>query len=368
MQNPATLRTFNFIRYFRIVIILGFTLILGCRKEDSDSDPVPIPVLSTSVSDVNESSALCTGTVTSDVDIGNILYCGICYSNVTSEPSKSGTTEMTFFNSQNRQFQLVLNYLTPGITYHVRAYAENETGAGYGNEVVFTTMGDITGDIEFNTDLVYNTVNDIDGNSYRTIQIGDQEWMAENLKTTKLNDGTDIQLIQDQTEWVYNTGPGYSWYLNDETKYKNAYGVLYNWYAAKSDKLCPAGWHVPSKEEWLSLSSYLGENLFVKTKEPGTAHWVTTETEADNSSGFTALPGGYRNGSFYEPYPEQDYFINLGYVGAFWSTDTQASWYELELIDFGSSWDFSDFGNEYSCGLNAHYKSSGLSVRCIKNQ
>ena len=92
------------------------------------------------------------------------------------------------------------------------------------------------------------------------------------------------------------TTPGYCWYNNDENANKNIYGALYNWYTVNTGKLCPAGWHVQTNEEWGLLTTYLGgNNIPGKLKEAGTAHWASPNTGATNESGFTAMPGGQRS-------------------------------------------------------------------------
>ena len=101
---------------------------------------------------------------------------------------------------------------------------------------------------------IYNKVTDVDGNSYNTVVIGTQTWMAENLKTTRLNDGTSIPLVTSSTTWGTLSTPAYCWYNNDEATNKVTYGALYNWYTAKSGKLCPSGWHIPSDDEWTTLT------------------------------------------------------------------------------------------------------------------
>jgi uncharacterized protein (TIGR02145 family) len=146
---------------------------------------------------------------------------------------------------------------------------------------------------------------DIDGNTYKAIKIGSQVWMAENLKTTKFNDGTEIPLVTNNTEWSNLTTPAYCWYNNDETTNKNLYGALYDRQAVSTGKLCPAGWHVPSDAEWHQLILFLDPNAVLsdpqsliaggKLKEVGTAHWMSPNTGATNETGFTGLPAGYRN-------------------------------------------------------------------------
>jgi len=101
-------------------------------------------------------------------------------------------------------------------------------------------------------------VKDFDGNYYNTIKIGNQIWMAENLKTTHYNDGTEIPIVTDKTEWLNLSTAAYCWYDNNDTIYKNTYGALYNWYAVNTEKLCPVGWHVTSNAEWITLAYLFG--------------------------------------------------------------------------------------------------------------
>ena len=147
------------------------------------------------------------------------------------------------------------------------------------------------------------TLKDLDGNVYHPVSIGSQVWMAENLKTTQLNDGTPILNATGNTAWVYASSPAYCWF-NDSVTYKTSYGALYNWTAASNSKLCPSGWHVPDDAEWTALSNSLGGNNFSggKLKETGSTHWASPNIVADSSSGFAALPGGYRTngGDFME--------------------------------------------------------------------
>jgi uncharacterized protein (TIGR02145 family) len=137
------------------------------------------------------------------------------------------------------------------------------------------------------------TAKDVDGNVYNTVTIGAQVWMAENLRTTKYNDGTSIPLVTDSTKWSDLSTPAHCWYNNDKASYKATYGALYNWYTVATDNLCPTGWHVPTTAEWQILKDYLGSSVDGgKLKESGTTHWKSPNKGATNESGFTALPGG----------------------------------------------------------------------------
>ena len=197
------------------------------------------------------------------------------------------------------------------------------------------------------------SVTDEDGNIYKTVKIGKQWWMAENLATTTYNDGASITNVIDYNEWASLTTGAYCWYNNDEASFKDTYGALYNWYAVETGKLCPDGWHVPSDEEWYMLVYEVGGPSVSggKLKEEGFAHWSDPNTGATNEFGFTALPGGGRSGS------------EGGFGGMFTSTwfFTSNSWGESGIyhgmhytIDY-DDWGFND------------NKKIGYSVRCVKD-
>ena len=249
---------------------------------------------------------------------------------------QSPVTENTIINISAN-----ITGLTAGTTYHFRVKAVNELGTTYGNDLAFTTS--FTG--------ITGTVNDIDGNIYKTIGIGSQTWMAENLKTTKYNDGTSIPIVTDGTAWAALSTPGYCWYNNDEATYKAIYGALYNWYTVGTGKLCPTGWHVPSDAEWTTLTTYLGGEYVAggKLKETGTTHWTNTNEWVTNEMGFTALPGGNRiNGGA---------FSSVGLIGDWWSdTETGAYvWYRLM------------FYSGINVGRSSSGKQIGSSVRCVRD-
>jgi len=208
------------------------------------------------------------------------------------------------------------------------------------------------------------TVKDIDGNIYKTVEIGDQVWMQENLKTTKYNDGTPIPNVTDITEWRHCDSPAFVWYDND-ISYKEQYGALYNWHAVGDRPgLCPEGWHVPSDEEWKQLEMYLGmtkeqadgtvwrgTNEGGKMKEAGTEHWTSPNKGATNESGLTVIGTGRRftNGLFGT--------IKEGCT--IWSS-TASSLSSATYRHFAT-------GNS-GIGRNpAGEKKFGFTVRCVKN-
>jgi uncharacterized protein (TIGR02145 family) len=196
------------------------------------------------------------------------------------------------------------------------------------------------------------SVTDEDGNIYKTVQIGDQWWMAENLATTTYKDGTPIANVIDPIEWGSLTTAAYCWYGNDETSYKETYGALYNWYAVETGKLCPDGWHVPSDEEWYMLVYEAGGPSVSggKLKEQGYVHWLNPNIGATDDFGFTGLPAGTRSHS-------EASFGGISTSTWFWTSDP-----------WGDSGIYHGLHSDRAIDDRGyHYKNSAYSVRCVKN-
>lgn len=233
--------------------------------------------------------------------------------------------------------------------------------------LAFATACDKTDDPGGDTPSA-GTVKDADGNKYNTVKIGNQVWMVENLKTTKYNDGTEILNVTSDTQWANLTTGAYCNYDNLESN-AEIYGRLYNWYAVNTGKLAPAGWHVPTDDDWTILENYLianGYNYDGTLDEDKIAKSLCAKTnwalsseagtpgaapENNNSTGFTALPGGFRfftDGSF----------LSIGKYGLWWSA-TESS----EIIAYSRV-----LGYAYE-DLRISYdgKEDGFSVRCVKD-
>jgi uncharacterized protein (TIGR02145 family) len=193
---------------------------------------------------------------------------------------------------------------------------------------------------------------DIEGNTYKTKKIGSQLWMTENLRSTKLNDGTEIPLTQDPVQWSNLTAPGFCWYNNDPETYRDSYGALYNGFTVSTGKLCPDGWHIPEKREWVELRDFLADSLQAggKLKETGTTHWLPPNKGADNSSGFTALGAGFR-------YFEGSFSSILAF-SSIWSA-TEA---------FGNNqWYIGLYYGDSSFSIDHRNPKHGFSVRCVQD-
>lgn len=227
------------------------------------------------------------------------------------------------------------------------------------------------GSTEFELELlpwdgVTGSVSDVEGNTYKTVKLGDQWWMAENLTTKKLNDGTGIKHRTEYSEWLtYETTPAYTWPENDEMDLGKTYGALYNWFTVTTGKLCPEGWHVPGDEEWMELEAFLGmtedelDNTTARIGNQGarlsynSELWRYSGNASDpefGTSGFDALPAGYNNyGAFYP----------TGSSTVFWtSTDSDEDKYAMGR---------SILRTEEIIYRYAVYKYNAVSVRCIKD-
>ena len=220
---------------------------------------------------------------------------------------------------------------------------------------------DNTGESEVISFTVIKTVTDIDGNVYQTIKIGDQVWMAENLKVTRYRNGDDIPNETNNITWGSLSTGAYAAY-NNENVNVDTYGLLYNWYAVDDSRnIAPEGWHVPTDEEWKQLEMQLGmsqsdaDNQGLRGTDEGNKMKATSGWNGGgngtNESGFSALPGGYRdyyNGTF----------GNMGYVAYFWSS---TEYYSFSAWSRILGYDGSSVYRSY------YYKQYGFSVRLVRD-
>lgn len=261
---------------------------------------------------------------------------GICWSTETS-PSLRDNSEKSGGGAGD--FFITITGLRPGAEYYARAFVISASDTIYGNIISFATPD-------------YGSLSDIDGNEYKTVTIGTQIWMAENLGVSRYNDGKPIPLVTDSMKWTSLSTPAFCWYSNNQEVYKKSYGALYNGYTAGSGRLCPTGWHVPSDAEWDILAGSLGGSDVAggKMKEAGTSRWVRPNTGASNMSNFNALPGGLRyfDGNFRD----------LGF-GAYWWSSTQLN-PERAFFRFV-------FHEESLIYRFDNLKRIGFSVRCLKD-
>jgi uncharacterized protein (TIGR02145 family) len=264
------------------------------------------------------------------------------------------------FTAMGSASPIAVTGLTNGTAYTFTVTATNANGTGLAstasNSIIPSTP---------------STISDIDGNTYNTVTIGTQTWMAENLKTTKYNDGTSIPNITDDATWSGLISAAYCWYNNDAVTYKVTYGALYNWYtvdaASNNGKnVCPISWHVPTDAEWTILTEYLTNNGYgyegngsdICKSMSSTSYWLISGIAGtagnnqvnNNSSGFSGLPGGERN------YDGMYYYST---VGAFFLSSTEET--------SGAAWFRFWYYNNSDVASGFTFTNSGFSVRCLKN-
>jgi len=207
--------------------------------------------------------------------------------------------------------------------------------------------------ITFNSDLTYGSLTDQDGNVYKTITIGTQTWMAENLRTTKYKNGEPISQVTDNSAWSALTSGAYcNIYNTNDYDTISTFGRLYNWYAATDSRsIAPEGWHVPSNSDWNILKSYLG-NTYPnnKLKEASMAHWALSINDDDNSSGFTAFPCGFR----YEDNGQFTIYEN----NAYWLSTTEVATSSCILWLYDGS---------QLIEIEPASRIAGWSIRCVKD-
>jgi len=337
----------------KILLIFITTLLLSCSNDDNNPtvSESSVPELATvTIITITSSTANFGGNITSDGG-ETVTASGVCWS-TSQTPTVSDNTTNDWDGTDN--FTSKISGLTPETIYYVRTYAINSVGTGYGSTISFTTF-----------EMGKGTVTDIDGNLYKVVKIGNQWWMAENLKVTHYRNGATIPNVTDDTEWSNRETGSYCNYGNN-TNFVNTYGRLYNWYAVDDSRdIAPKGWHVPVDEEWKELEIFLGMGSGEvnirgwrgtdeggKMKESGTTHWISPNTGATNETGFTALPGGGR--SSMENF-EGD-FVNNTLQASFWSSSDESSsqaWFRY------LSYTHSDVR------MNSISKRQGFSIRCV---
>ncbi len=346
-------------------VLMGTIILLTAC--DAIVDGKKIPFLSTTeVTERTQTTAISGGNITDDGG-ATVTARGVCWSTSQTPTINDSKTED---GNGAGSFKSSITGLEPNTTYYVRAYANNSEGTGYGNAIVFTTL------VEINYG---NGVTDIDGNEYVTVIIGNQEWMAENLRVTKYRNGDAIPRVQNPLDWILLASGAYCWYDNNYNTYGKIYGTLYNYYAVSNSRgLCPEGWHVPSDAEWTQLVDYVvaqgypnddwddpnGAGNALKSRrqvgspfggeyDTGThPRWDSDDTHYGfNEFGFSALPGGFR---LRAPSPD---FHNVGEGGYWWSaTSIGSSAYRYSISHGGGKMD-----------RGVRTKTGGESIRCVRD-
>lgn len=273
-------------------------------------------------------------------------------------------------DGQIQEVQLMLDgndiasILEPPYSYTIET---NDLRPGeYVLKATSTDDGGLFASDEIKLSIIGGPVTDYDGNVYQTVAIGDQLWMQENLKVTHYADGRAIPLVEIASEWdsLKYADKAYCFYDNDNAN-GDVYGALYTWEAAKDGAessnnnpsgiqgVCPDGWHLPSVTEWRILEDNFGGWTLAggKLKEEGEDHWRSPNYGASNESGFTALPGGWRNSG--------GQFHSIGNLGAWWSASEHDYRHPYYMIVYALS---------VESDLTLMYPPNGYSVRCVYDQ
>lgn len=329
-------------------VLLGATLMLfiSCNKED-------VPTISTvGVNKITQTTAKSGGAVSDDGG-AKVTRVGVCWStNQTPTINDSQTEDDNGLGN----FESNITGLEPNTTYYVRAYAINCKGIGYGTAKSFTT---------YNSDAI----TDIESNYYNIVTIGNQVWLAKNLRTTTYNNGTPIATGLTNSQWESLRIGAYALYpysqiygLSTEYEFREEFGALYNWYAVNTGNLCPTGWRVPSDADWTQLinfidpdatlmefaGNYYQHSLIAGGKLKAENVWYS-DCYGTDEFGFSALLGGARDyfGSF----------SHIGISGAWWSSTEYNS--------------INAFYRRMYCGNNIesdnYIKGLGFSVRCVRD-
>lgn len=304
------------------------------------SSVISLPTLTTTVaSSITTTTSVSGGTISSDGGAA-IIARGVCWS-TSANPTIALSTKSTN-GTGTGVFNSNLIALSANTTYHVRAYATNSVGTAYGTDLSFITSNSAS-----------TSVTDIDGNTYQLVTICSQVWTKTNLNVSKYRNGDAIPQVTDLTQWAALTTGAWCYYANTSSN-GTTYGKLYNWYAVNDPRgLAPVGYHIPSFPEWNTLvNTCLGgaNTAGGSMKETGTTHWTSPNTTATNTSGFTGLPGGMRDGT-------NGTFLYINKEAHLWSSSDNSG----SIPTFYLHYNFA-----VALQFSFNYKQ-GLSVRCVKD-
>lgn len=350
-----------------IYLLTATMLIFSCKKETSK--PNTTSISNTNSTDTTKNTTSNVAAIT-DLECSNVITTGTLKK---GQVASNVSTTIPYIGGNGKTFSSNTFSSTgvPGLTATIQAgtltngngtltYTITGTASISGTASFAIVFGGKNCSINVNVEDVAQTIGkpgtniiDVEGNSYKTVIIGKQIWMGENLKVSKYSDGTEIQNITDNTQWSKLITGAWCYYNNDATN-NSKYGKLYNWYAvANGNKnVCPTGWHVPTDAEWTVLIDYLGGfNVAAsKMKEVGTSKWFSPNADATNTSMFTGIPGGTRF--------DNGYFFFIGRDGLWWSSSEDGTINGHDRVlhyDSGAS------------GKGKQDKRFGMSVRCLKD-
>lgn len=350
---------------FFLLLLISQT---GCKENELDN--TQLPMLSTlAIQEVSSQSANSGGEITSDGD-APVTARGLVW-NTSENPTIEINEGMTTDGEGVGTFTSALTNLSPYSIYYARAYAVNSKGTNYGNQIEFETL----------PEGAYGTVTDADGNVYWTVAIGDIEWMAQNLRTTKNADGTPIPTGLSDEEWANTNEAAYRIIPYEDTIEGNrfvevlldfdSYGFLYNGYVATEGNPCPEGWHVSTAHEWDISMEFLSLMLGLNDNTVGDAlkscrqvnsplgggcktNWHPRWNESSKAHGlnkllFIALPAGFID--------YHGLYSGLGENAMWWtSTPNQGNYTQVRYLSYNNS--------RYSKITGSN--KLGYSIRCVR--
>ena len=299
-------------------------------------------IVTRDIDSVTMNSALSGGDMQDRKDWG--IPMGICWG---TSPHPDTSNIRTTINIPYGSFGSRMTGLLPQTRYYVRAYAVAKVGVAYGNELEFTTSPE------------FGMVRDIDGNEYKTVWIGNYRWMAENLRTTRYNDGAAIPNVTDGLEWAVLDHAAYSWYKNDEATYKVPYGAYYNKHVVTDSRnVCPTGWHIATPGEYSTLPCSLDGPYPTEMSQYYPCRELLAQGywgHANNLSGFSAISAGVRQALTYYYLQPYGGFNGFGYCAFFW------------LSNGTSRYLLNDDGFLYSELRDSPSDFDGYSIRCVED-
>lgn len=353
----------KFIRILKIpvfyICLFGLTFYYSCDKNENQDSMFP----NMNIYDIRPLSATARCETNSEY-AWSIEEKGVCWS---THPNPTIYDSKAIGGRDTGVFVCFMNF-TPNTQYYVSLYYIIKGKVTYQTQDLPVITPKHYPIVFGKAPLTYDSITDIEGNIYKTIQIGNRKWMAENLKTTKFRSGKAIPKVEDKTLWRNQTEGAYSEYLNMAVN-AETYGKLYNWAAVNSpDSICPNGWHVASDDDWKDLELAAGirpsnlDNIGergAQTSGPAevlnevmtdyyNTHWISSNAAGGNTTGFTAIPAGYRDIS-----------------GNYLHIEKEARWWTKTEFDAQNAW------GRFISGpaINRSYinKKHGLSIRCVMN-
>jgi uncharacterized protein (TIGR02145 family) len=305
----------------------------GSQINFTTNSPTIATLTTAAISSLTSSAAIVGGNISTDGG-ASVTARGVVYG---ISPNPTLANSVLSIGSGIGSFSGNITGLSSSTSYYLRAFATNSVETAYGNQITFNTFP------------ASNPITDFDGNTYQTIQIGSQIWMKENLRVTKYRNGDSIpNVLIDRQNLVSGAQSSYL----DDSYYDSNFGKLYNWYAATDVRgICPAGWHLPSPDEWQTLRNFLGERPGTQLKENNLTYWDPRwQDTPTNSSGFSARGSGI----FYAPPISRE----IRESGRFWSNmaydneDALVRSLFVDLTEFASA---------------KLPKGNQISIRCLKD-